>query len=247
MPNAETRVHVVQQPCVVALADIEFAPRNANVMSADLQAKLKRNIARTGLYPPLVVRPKDLAAGGPPYVMIDGQHRSLVLQSLGIAHANAVVWRVDEREADIMLATLNRLHGSDDLQARAALIESLAESIPVADLAQLLPESAEHLDLLLKLQAADFTALDAEHEADASEGESPVTLSFSLYPEQAAKVRQALDTFVKRENLGKNADGNALYLMAVEFLSGAGWEADAEAAMDREPPIGGGGSTGDAD
>ena len=211
---------------VIALDDIEFAPRNANVMSPELMGKLKRNIKRTGLYPPLIVRPKDLDAGGPPFVMIDGQHRSLVLRSIGIAQANAVVWNVDEREADILLATLNRLHGSDDLRARAALVESLAETIPVADLAQLLPESAEHLDLLLKLQAADFAVLEGEHEADASDGETPVTLSFALYPEQAVKVRQALDAIIKSEGLsaGKNTDGNALYLIAVEYLSGVGWD-----------------------
>jgi hypothetical protein len=239
----------------VKLADITVNPRNSNVMPEESLVKLVRNIKRTGHYPPLILRPLDEPGadkhGGRSYMFIDGFHRSLALDRLGETEANAEIWDVTEREADVMLATINTLRGSDDKKLRAALIDSLTQTIPIEQLAQMLPEDKAGIEDLQKLMQVDLDALEiaAREAVEKSEGESPQPLNFILFPEQMVKVRNALEHLKTREDLHgkKNPEGQALYYMAVDYLSGVGWdEANAELASNL-PPIGGGGGSGMVD
>ena len=86
-------------------------PDNPNRMSDKTFAKLVRNIKKTGRYEPIIVRPK-----GDSYEIINGHHRIKALQQLGIKTADIVIWDVNDNETDILLTTLNRLSGSDELE-----------------------------------------------------------------------------------------------------------------------------------
>jgi hypothetical protein len=212
---------------ILDFAALRVNPRNANVVPQKIMAKLERNIKRTGLYPPLIVRP----LGNGTYMILDGHHRKRVLENLGHTSAICEVWPVDEREADILLATLNSLHGKDDKELRRALIESLTESYPVEDLADMLPETEAALHKLI--DPAPALPDDSKNE--------PQNITFYLYPDQYVAVKNALEHIKTREELhkGKNADGMALYYMAVEYSSGV--ERDLEEEKNAPPPIGGGG------
>src|SRR5262245_21026475 len=94
-------------PLVVALDDLLAHPLNSNTMPPDLQEKLRAHIKRTGRYPFLVVRPHPSEPGK--YQVLDGHHRVAILRELGHTEARCDVWEVDDREAKLLLATLNRL------------------------------------------------------------------------------------------------------------------------------------------
>src|SRR3989475_12882153 len=131
---------------MVALNDPLPHPLNSNVMSPDLQAKLRAHIKRTGRYPFLVVRPHPEEAGK--YQVLDGHHRVAVLRDLGHAEARCDVWEVDDREAKLLLATLNRLQGQDQPRKRALLLHELLGETSAGDLAGLLPESEKQIEEL---------------------------------------------------------------------------------------------------
>jgi ParB-like chromosome segregation protein Spo0J len=223
----------------VPLATLVANPKNSNVVDEPTLRKIEKNIRRTGVYPPLIVRPIE----GAGYMLIDGWHRKMILERLGKNEANVEVWNVTEREADVMLATLNTLRGSDDLRLRAALVDSLMQTIPIEQLAQMLPEDEPGITDLQKLLQVDLDALEAAQTEAAKKGadEAPQPLSFVLYPEQYVKVRNALDHMKTAEELlgKKNPDGMALEYICTEYLSAVGWEAAEAKAQEALPPIGG--------
>ena len=124
-------------------------PQNANVMSGEVMGKLRGHIERTGRYEPLVVRPHPAIAGA--FELINGHHRKEVLESLGYAEAQCLVWDLSDAEALLLLATINRLGGEDAPGKRLGLLESLGEAMEVsaAELAKYLPEAAATLEKVL--------------------------------------------------------------------------------------------------
>src|SRR5688572_19461091 len=110
-------------PKMIPLDDLLPHPLNANTMPEDLKAKLRAHIKRTGRYPYLVVRPHPQETAK--YQVLDGHHRVGVLRDLGHTEARCDVWDVTDREAKLLLATLNRLQGQDVPIRRAELIHEL--------------------------------------------------------------------------------------------------------------------------
>ena len=192
-------------------------PENSNRMPPRLLAKLKGHIQRTGRYEPLVVRPllvrnaecgmrnerrkgKNSGAGARSctphsalatphccYQILNGHHRARVLRELGHTHARCDVWEVDDAEARLLVATLNRLEGRDDPSARAILVAHLAEGRSPEALARLLPEPADAIERLLHLAQPPPALLPPE---EAEPTERPMT--FFLTPNQYAVVTEAL-------------------------------------------------------
>src|SRR5712692_136185 len=131
---------------MIPIEDLRPHPLNSNVMPEDLREKLRAHIHRTGRYPFLVVRPHPDDPGQ--YQVLDGHHRIEILRELGHTEARCDVWQVDDREAKLLLATLNRLQGQDLPRRRAELLHSLLGETSVVDLAGLLPESAKQIEEL---------------------------------------------------------------------------------------------------
>jgi ParB-like chromosome segregation protein Spo0J len=128
-------------------------PDNPNRMSKKIFTKLVRNIERTGRYEPIVVRPK-----GDNFEILNGHHRVKALQQLGEKMADVVVWDVDDKEADILLATLNRLGGSDVLDKKLALLNRLSKKMEIRALGKLLPHSATQINRLTKMKRPTMPA-----------------------------------------------------------------------------------------
>ncbi|MCC6680056.1 MAG: ParB-like nuclease domain-containing protein [Phycisphaeraceae bacterium] len=94
--------------------------------------------------------PKNKNLAPPPhYQILDGHHRAIALQKLGRDSARCMVWDVDDDEALLLLATLNRLQGQDDPRKRAQILKQLQAKLP--RLEALLPEAKQKLQRLLTL------------------------------------------------------------------------------------------------
>lgn len=140
----------------IDLTALEAHPLNSNVMSQEMVAKLAAHMRRTGRYPPVIVRPLssyNAASGGERFQILDGHHRVAALRSIGAIQARCVVWEVDDEEALLLLATLNRLQGQDDPRKRAALILELRRrrGVELRGLSVMLPERGEQLAALANL------------------------------------------------------------------------------------------------
>ena len=142
----------------IALSKLTAHPDNPNVMSEATFRKLVRNIERTGLYEPIVVRPhpdkKDHSATADKFEIINGHHRVKALEQLGRKEADCVVWDVDDEQTSILLTTLNRLAGSDVPAKKIELLKKLTERMGTAQLAKLLPQTAKQIERLTNLKLA---------------------------------------------------------------------------------------------
>jgi ParB-like chromosome segregation protein Spo0J len=134
----------------IGLDKLDFHPDNPNRQSRVNFAKLVRNIERTGRYEPLIVRPCPDKAGY--FQIINGHHRCHALAKLGHKNADCIVWDINDEETDILLATLNRLGGSDELGKKLKLLKRLNKRIEASKLAKLLPQTAKQIERLTNLK-----------------------------------------------------------------------------------------------
>lgn len=135
---------------LLALDHLDPHPANANRMDPDLFAKLKAHISRTGDCPPLIVRRHPDRPDR--FQILDGHHRAKVLRELDHDAAQCAIWEVnDDAHAALLLLTLNRLHGQDDPRLRGSLLEQLQHEMSAADLADLLPDSADEIQALIRM------------------------------------------------------------------------------------------------
>jgi ParB-like chromosome segregation protein Spo0J len=202
---------------MIALDDLVAHPLNANVMPEELREKLKAHIRRTGRYPFLVVRPHPETEGK--WQVLDGHHRLSILRELGHTEARCDVWDVNDREAKLLLATLNRLEGQDSPIRRAQLLHELLGEMSLDDLAGLLPESdkqIEELHALLEFPAEDIAAL-LEAEAEESEKVLPRVMSFVVTPEQEELIEQAVE-LASDGTPGRDRKARGLANLARHFL-----------------------------
>jgi ParB-like chromosome segregation protein Spo0J len=186
-------------------------------MPVDLQAKLRAHIKRTGRYPFLVVRPHPEQPGK--FQVLDGHHRVAVLRELGHAEARCDVWEVNDREAKLLLATLNRLQGQDQPRKRAELLHELLGEMSLDDLAGLLPESdkqIEELHALLEFPAEEIALLLEEQAAEA-EKVLPRVMTFVVTPEQEEIIERAVE-LASDGTPGRDRKAKGLANLAKRFL-----------------------------
>lgn len=130
----------------IALDKLIAHPDNPNRQSKSNFAKLVRNIKRTGQYEPIVVRPHPKRGGC--FQIINGHHRCNALAELGCKTADCVVWDIDDEQTDILLATLNRLGGSDQVVKKLVLLRRLNKRMKAEHLSKLLPQTAKQIERL---------------------------------------------------------------------------------------------------
>jgi ParB-like chromosome segregation protein Spo0J len=202
----------------IPLGDLVPHPSNPNVMPDELKGKLAANIGASGRYPPLIVRP----LGNGSFQILDGHQRAGVLRELGEATAVCYVWPADDREALLLLATLNRLEGQDVPGRRAALIAELQAHETLAELARLLPEDEAQLEATLDLLDFDVDGLleRLTEEAERTAAVAPQVYSFAVDPSDAPTVERAIDRAMSILT-GRNRRGRALVLLACRYLEGA--------------------------
>ncbi len=206
-------------PRQIRLCDLVPHPFNANVMSDEMREKLKVHIKRTGRYPYLIVRPQPEQSDK--YQVLDGHHRIAVLKELGHTEALCDIWEVDDREANVLLATLNRLEGQDVPIRRAQLIHELLGDMSMSDLAGLLPETdgqLQDLHTLLEFPAEEVAAL-LDEQAEEEEKVLPRVLSFVVTPDQEQLIEEAVD-LASDGTPGRDRKARGLTNLAAYFMKG---------------------------
>jgi hypothetical protein len=158
-------------------------PANPNRMSEATFSKLVRNIERTGRYEPIVVRPHQEKRDY--FQIINGHHRCLVLTKLGYKAADCVVWDIDDEQTDILLATLNRLGGTDELGKKLELLKRLNKRMESGELSKLLPQTAKQIERLTNLKMPSMPA-------DAKSFSNP--LVFFVNDSQQGVIEKALSS-----------------------------------------------------
>jgi ParB-like chromosome segregation protein Spo0J len=151
---------------------------NANTFDPENYPKLVESIRDRGIMEPLKVMPDPccaIARGGDGntedlrYLLIDGYHRWLAAEELGLMELPCEVWEISLEEAKIRGLQLNYLRGQPVPQRLAALLHDLNATFAVEDLANLLPWSAGEIEQAIDLlpwsageieQAIDLLACD---------------------------------------------------------------------------------------
>ncbi len=187
-------------------------PDNPNRMSKVNFDKLVRNIQRTGRYEPLVVRPCPQRGGF--YQIINGYHRWQVLKQLGYKTADVVIWDIDDHQTDILLATLNRLGGRDNIEKKLALLKRLNKKLAARELAKLLPQTTKQIEQLTNLKLPSVPATPPPATCFAN------PLVFFVNDTQQQIIEQALSLAQVCENEKTRAAKRAaaLTIIAQKFL-----------------------------
>jgi len=189
---------------------------NANVMTLEMKAHLRRSIRRFGVVVPLVVR-----RTGDRYETIGGAQRLAVLQELGFTPVPCVIVQADDAEARLLSQALNRIAGQDDLALRAQLLQEVLTHLCQEEVLALLPESAESLKALVSLGQEDMADyLPAWQQAQAARLKH---LQFQLIPAQLGIVEAALAKVMPKAKDAKgdspNVRGTALFLLCKAYLN----------------------------
>ncbi len=183
-----------------ALDRLRPHPQNSNVMPEALLDKLAGHLQDTDQYPPVIVRPFD-----DDYQILDGHHRVVALRRLGRDTARCVVWEVDDAQALLLLATLNRLQGQDDPRKRAVLVGQLQDTFDLKALSQRLPEDGDRLRKLLRMNEGMPTP-----RPPLAIGEMPVAVHFFMRPDQRQAVERRL------RDVGGSREDALLHLLGVD-------------------------------
>jgi len=191
-------------------------PENPNRMSKQNFEKLKRHIKQTGNYEPLIVRQHPEIENA--FQIINGHHRADALKQIGETFADCVEWDVDDDQARILLATLNRLGGKDELSIKAELIKSLSEKFSTKELGKLLPDAKQAIERL-----KDITKPPAQFAEDSKAFLN--TLIFFLNDEQIKIVDDALEKATqqslerKRQETKSEKMADAITRIAQQYLT----------------------------
>jgi ParB-like chromosome segregation protein Spo0J len=213
--NTSSSAQISDRYAEIPVGVIKPHPLNANVMSEDLLAKLTAHIAETDEYPPLIVRP---LAERDAYQVLDGNNRLKVLKSLGYDNARCYTWPCDDAQALVLLATLNRLEGTDVPALRAGLIQELAAAVDIESLELLLPESRSELDEFLDLEPIDEAALlDSLALAAQPTSGGLTAITFAVTRENSEIIEQAI-TKASEKLTGTNQRGQAITSVCQLFL-----------------------------
>jgi ParB-like chromosome segregation protein Spo0J len=162
-------------------------------MSAARRRSLREQIARSGLYPALIVRPLpragDDAGGG--YELIDGHQRLAVLRELGWERARCELWRVEAFAALVLTATMQELAAPPCARLRAErtcrLVDALGEEAARGLLALTPSAMRQRRDLLGRRREGAEAASEAAPARHA--------VMFHLDEPDAHALRRAMEGF----------------------------------------------------
>ena len=171
-------------------------PENSNFMNAPTAQKLRRHIEQTGRYEPLPVRPHPVEEGK--FQVINGHNRLRILHSLEYQNVNCIVWKLDDQQTRLYLATLNRLSGQDIPERRAILLDNLLHSFDIDELEFLLPDGRKQIEQLERLAHFEIKGLSADCN-NKDNLQVPFIIDFMLDESEAKELNLALDLVINTE------------------------------------------------
>ena len=211
----------------VPLDLLREAPWNPNEADDGTLRRLGTSLERFGVVVPLVVR-----SVGDAYEVLSGNQRLRVLREQGAATAPCVEVQADDAWARLLAQALNRIHGEDDLNRKAALVQHILAAMSAEEAAAILPDSPEALRGLASIRDAAPASLAAQVQGwaavERAKAESGLHVtSFSLSAGQKDEVERAVGLMLPR--LGTTEDPNrrgiALAEVCREWAAGRGYAA----------------------
>lgn len=147
------------------------------------------------------------------FQIINGYHRWQALRQLGYKRADVIVWDVDDDQADLLLATLNRLAGSDELSKKISLLKKLSKKMNSRELSKLIPQTPGQIKRLINFRIPKLPAKIAPDKFA-----NP--LVFFVADEQKKVIEEALSLIEHRaSSLNKaKAKAETLTLIAQHFI-----------------------------
>jgi ParB family chromosome partitioning protein len=208
----------------IPLDRITPAPWNANRLDELMRARLAASIGRYGLVQPLLVR-----RVGDDFETVAGAQRLGALRERGEPTAPCVVLDdLSDADARVLSVALNRIGGSDDINALGALAREVLAVLPAEAVSAIVPVALGELRGLAelpKIAAGDGPALaNALKEAGrAWERAKEVAferVAFAFTAEQRETVERAVTEALRRVvGDDPNKRGAALALIAGEWLA----------------------------
>jgi len=201
------------------------APWNANRMDESMRARLVASIGRFGLVQPLLVR-----RVGDGFETVAGAQRLAALRQRGEATAPCVVLdELGDAEARLLSIALNRIGGSDDVNALGELAREVLAVLPAEEVAQVVPLRLAELQGLAELPRiargeAPSAAATLAQLGQAWQRAKRIALeriAFAFTVEQRQTVEQAVAEALRRvATEDPNRRGAALALVCAEWLAG---------------------------
>jgi len=189
-------------------------PWNPNRMSEKTAAKLASDIKSRGMILPIVVRPVEDG-----FQIVDGEHRWVVANQLGMKLLPCIVVEMDEQEARIKTLQLNRLRGEDEPELLARLLRELNIEASIEKLSSRLPfdplEIKQSLELL-ELRESEESRRKLEQEM--KEALRDRIFSMIVSEEEKAQIEAAISVFQSRSGSDLKP-GSALSKICEYFLS----------------------------
>jgi ParB/RepB/Spo0J family partition protein len=181
---------------MVPIADIEFDPENPNELTDEMYEALTTEIRDHGFTQPVALWRREDGT----LRMIDGEHRTRILDDLGAAKVPAVIIEaIDEDEARLRLLTMNRLRGQFIPIKLAQMLADLATRIDEKALRKRL--GMEPGELKDHLRMASFTdpVTESLRVAVAKErAEAPTVLKFVVANRKDADaIERVIDSLVE--------------------------------------------------
>ena len=209
MSTAKPKQTIVSLP----LGALSAHPANPNRMSNASFNKLVRHLERTGQYEPIVVRKHPLKAGA--FHILNGVHRVRALKRLGHTHADCVLFRADDTQALVYLASLNSLTGRSNLQNKSRLMSELCRRCDSKQLSALLADSKTAIDKL--------TALAERQPMPGAATRKPALTPMTFFLTEADQqlLSQAFEKAIDNNEPGTHTEKrlHALQLLARNFLA----------------------------
>lgn len=202
---------------LIELSKIHPNPYNPNRIEEGMLAKLRLEISQKGLKLPILVRSGQ--SGG--YEIVDGYHRWLICQELGMTAIPCIIQDFTDTEAKIKCLQMNYLRGSAVPIKLASLIHDLNREMTLEDLEKRLPyEKPQMMDSLELLKLPDNYGRDIEERAKIEMGRLPFVIAFIVYKEQSQVIEEAIN--IARQELPdgtKNSKALALEMVCAEYVA----------------------------
>jgi ParB-like chromosome segregation protein Spo0J len=190
-------------------------PQNTNKISKMFLKKLRYNIQQVGLYETITVRKHPTERDK--FEILNGHARLDALREIGRKTVKCDIWNVDDTNACLFLAILNRLRGSDVPELRMSLLFDLLKVRTKDELAAHLPETSAYLSKLERLPE------DIQEEIEkTTELSDVVVINFFLSIENHKIVTNALDRITKEFHVSDSSE--ALVKLAEFYLENKAWK-----------------------
>ena len=198
------------------LLPANYNPRQ-NIQPGDKEyEKLKKSIEEFGYVDPVIWNEQT---GN----IVGGHQRLKVLQGLGHNEVQVSVINIDDTKEKALNIALNKISGDWDTSKLSDLLTELNDLDIDMDLTGF--DTSEMDDLI----GIGLDSIDTSDEFSLPDGDKPPfqQITFTLADEQAEIIKEAVsdikqtDTFKYIETFGnENGNGNALYCLVQEWLSG---------------------------